>query len=80
MEAIDHQGPEPPIPPGPQSPPHTRSPVGSKSLARFPMAFSPWGAKASVEEEDDEDKETSVEEEDDEDKEAEENSAKRKAL
>ncbi len=40
MEANDHQGPEPPIPLGPQSPPC--SPVGAYiALARSPMAFSP---------------------------------------
>ncbi len=43
IEANDHQGPEPPIPPpGPQSPPCARTPVGAYiALARFPMAFSP---------------------------------------
>ncbi len=42
MEANYHQAPEPPIPPGPQSPPRARSPVGaSMALARSPVAFSP---------------------------------------
>ncbi len=42
IEANDHQGPEPPIPSGPQSPPCARSPVGAYiALARSPMSFSP---------------------------------------
>ncbi len=42
MEANDHQGPEPPIPPGPQLPPYACSPVDANvSLAGSPMAFSP---------------------------------------
>ncbi len=34
MEANDHQRPEPPIPPGPQSPPRARTSVSAISLAR----------------------------------------------
>ncbi len=42
MEANDYQGPEPPIPLGPQSPPRVRASAGTYiALARSPMAFSP---------------------------------------
>ncbi len=42
IEASDHEGPEPQIPPGHQPPPRARSPVGLYiALARSPMAFSP---------------------------------------